>query len=345
MISKLFKSFIDFRNPRICFFGEKNKVLQYNIEKSEWKLSFLPIHGQNGEFNYYSSACTLPNGDIIVSGGGVSNTVYLFQLSKMTLTLKKHLIYTRKEHASVFLNNSVYVLGGYDGKNGSFLNSCEQYDVEKDEWKTISPMMIAKCAFGATTINNRYIYTIGGYNGKERLSTIEKYDYKIDKWILIDVKLKYSLSNSACVSYTENTLMILGGGFNLGFSLDVNLLDITKNEWIILSNMSDGRDLRNKIIYFNGFAYAIGGNNCKGEKYSIFKNEWIPLSSYEFLVKDNLDSWSCALSYDIPGKSGDQKSQLHKNCQYDEMYDVDDEEQYGENMSLEHDSYINEEWT
>ena len=285
-----------------------------------------------------------------MSGGGVSNTVYLFSLSKMTLTPKKHLIHIRKEHASVFLNNSVYVIGGYDGKNSSFLNSCEQYDLEKNEWKMVSPMMLAKCAFGATTMNDRYIYTIGGYDGTERLNIIEKYDYKIDKWVLIDVKLKYALSNSACVSYAENKLMILGGGFNLGFSLDVNLLDITKNECIALSNINDGRDLRNKIVYFNGYTYAIGGNNCKGEKYSIFKNEWTPLTSYEFLVKDNLDSWSCALSYDLPSKLDENKSLVYKNYRYDEMYDVDDDEEdeeqqvYGEHMSLEHGSYINEEW-
>jgi kelch-like protein 10 len=336
----------DHKNPRVCFFGEKNKVLHYNIEKNEWKLSYLPIHGQPGEFHYYSSACTLPSGDILITGGGVSNSVYMFSISKMSLTPKKHLLNTRKEHASIFLNNCVYVLGGYDGTNSRFLNSCEQYDLEKDEWKSVSPMVIAKCAFGATTVSNRYIYTVGGYDGQERLNTIERYDYKTDKWTLLDVQLKNALSNSACVSIAENTLVILGGGFNLGFSLDMNLLDTQKNEWVQLPSMTDGRDLRNKIVFSSGCIYAIGGNNCKGEKYSVQKNEWSTITGYEFLVKDNLDSWACAQTFDLPGRLGDpNKSQLYQNYQqYDEMYDVDDDEEFGEHMSLEPDSFIHDEW-
>jgi len=243
----------------------------------------------------------------------------------------------------------VYVLGGYDGTNSRFLNSCEQYDLEKDEWKLVSPMVIAKCAFGAATVNNRYIFTVGGYDGQERLNTIERYDYKIDKWTLIDVQLKHALSNSACISFAENALCILGGGFNLGFSLEVNMLDTTKNEWITLPTMVDGRDLRNKIVQFGGVLYAIGGNCYKGAKFSIAKNEWSMMSSYEFLVKDNLDSWSCALSYDIPGKLGENKANVYQSYQYDEMYDVDEDEmdedeQFGDHMSLEPESFIEEVW-
>jgi len=78
-------------------------------------------------------------------------------------------------------------LGGYDGTLNSFLSSCEKYDLETDEWKPVSSMMIAKCAFGTTTVANRYIFVVGGYDGHERLNTIEKYDAKIDKWTMLDV--------------------------------------------------------------------------------------------------------------------------------------------------------------
>lgn len=38
----------------------------------------------------------------------------------------------RKEHSAVINESSVYVMGGYDGQQSSFLNLCEQYDVEKN---------------------------------------------------------------------------------------------------------------------------------------------------------------------------------------------------------------------
>jgi kelch-like protein 10 len=79
------------------------------------------------------------------------------------------------------------------------------------------------------------------------------------------------------------------------------LLDINTNEWKSLHPMSDGRDLRNKLVSVNGNVYAMGGNNFLAEKYSCKRNEWSLLSSYQHLVNDNLDSWACALHYEIPG--------------------------------------------
>ena len=69
-------------------------------------------------------------------------------------------------------------------------------------------------------------------------------------------------------------------------------------KWKQLPSMAEGKDLRNKIIVFNGEVYAIGGNNFTAEKFSINKNTWEVASSYQDLVDDNLDSWTCALYYD-----------------------------------------------
>lgn len=35
----------------------------------------------------------------------------------------------RKEHAAVINENLVYVMGGYDGVQNIFLNSCEVYNI------------------------------------------------------------------------------------------------------------------------------------------------------------------------------------------------------------------------
>lgn len=36
-------------------------------------------------------------------------------------------------------------------------------------------MNISKCAFSATVVNKKNIYTFGGYDGHNRLDTIERY--------------------------------------------------------------------------------------------------------------------------------------------------------------------------
>ena len=60
--------------------------------------------------------------------------------------------HSRKEHATVLLQNHVYVLGGYDGKTNSFLSSCERYNIANDNWELIKPMIIPKCAFASTNV-------------------------------------------------------------------------------------------------------------------------------------------------------------------------------------------------
>lgn len=305
-ISSPVSYFIDVHNPRICYFGEKNKILIYDINADEWDMTQLSF-GETYEFNYYSSAATLPNGSIILTGGESSNAVCQVYLTSyrahkhpsVKIVQREPMNHPRKEHVSLYLSNSVYVLGGYNGKSNNFLNLCERYDLETGHWHPISSMIVPKCAFAATTLNNRYIFAVGGYNGTIRLNSIEKYDIKTDKWTMLDIKMKQSLSNSACFAYSEQSLMILGGGHNKGFSLEMIEFNIETQKWKKFKSMSDGKDLRNKVIVFNGEIFAIGGNNCLAEKFSLRKNDWELLSSYQSFVNDNLDSWACGLYYDM----------------------------------------------
>ena len=58
--------------------------------------------------------------------------------------------------------------------------------------------------------------------------------------------------------------------------------------------MSEGRDLRNKVCYVEGFAYAMGGLHSKAERLDYQAREWKDITCYP--LSDNLDSWaSCML--------------------------------------------------
>lgn len=201
----------------------------------------------------------------------------------------------RKEHSAVICESTVYVMGGYDGQQSSFLSLCEKFDVEKNVWKAFSPMNIAKCAFSACVVNRKFIYTFGGYDGQKRLDTIERYDLLEEHWELLKIKLRFPLSNCACFSPYMNKVVIFGGGFSSGFSHYVEMIDVESGEWKGLPKMKEGRDLRNKVVYVDGSAYAIGGLNKKCEKLQVSKRKWLPIPDY--IINDNLDSWSCALMF------------------------------------------------
>jgi hypothetical protein len=38
--------------------------------------------------------------------------------------------------------------------------------------------------------------------------------------------------------------------------------------------MAEGRDLRNKVVFIDDHAYAVGGLNSKAEKFNYFKKSW-----------------------------------------------------------------------
>lgn len=58
--------------------------------------------------------------------------------------------------------------------------------------------------------------------------------------------------------------------------------------------MSEGRDLRNKVCFVEGHAYAMGGLNSKAEKLAYKEKKWLEVLCYP--LSDNLDSWaSCQI--------------------------------------------------
>ena len=79
----------------------------------------------------------------------------------------------RKEHALVRLQTFIYVIGGYNMRKKSFLKSCERFDVEKNQWVYIAPLITQRCAFAASSLNNDKIAVCGGYDGTKRLDSIE----------------------------------------------------------------------------------------------------------------------------------------------------------------------------
>lgn len=165
-------------------------------------------------------------------------------------------------------------MGGYDGVQNTFLNSCEVYNIAKNEWNYYAPMNISKCAFSACVVNKKFIYTFGGYDGSNRLDSIERYLIGEGSWELLKVKLKFALSNCACFCPEKSKVVLFGGGFSSGFSPYVEQIDVETGEWKPLPIMTEGRDLRNKVVYVDDHAYAVGGLNYKVEKLNYAKKQW-----------------------------------------------------------------------
>lgn len=297
-------------DKKIAFFGDTNKVMLLDLKNFEWTIKTINNNSnsnrnmsgnggqgaaQNLDFMYYAAAVTLPNGDALITGGGSSTTVYQYINNKCEIVMRSSMNQMRKEHAAVINGPFVYVMGGYDGNQNIFLNCCEYYDIHKNQWKFFAPMNISKCAFSATIVNKEYIYTFGGYDGQQRLDAIERYHIKDGSWELLNIKLKFPLSNCACFCPQKNKVIVFGGGFSSGFSPFVEQIDVVTQQWESLPIMSEGRDLRNKVCYVEGSAYAMGGLNSKAERLNYFEKKWNDVPCYP--LSDNLDSWASCLLF------------------------------------------------
>lgn len=73
------------QEKRICFFGDGNKVMEFNLQTNAWTKK--QINNNGNDFLYYAAAVTLPNGDALIIGGGSSTTVYQFSSSTGKLTI------------------------------------------------------------------------------------------------------------------------------------------------------------------------------------------------------------------------------------------------------------------
>ena len=98
-------------------------MLTYDIEKNKWELHKLNTEdGEEVEFHYYSSAVTISSGNVLITGGGLFNDVYLFSPKDCKIKVKEPMNLIKKEHSTVYLNGKVYAIGGYDGQSSKFLN-------------------------------------------------------------------------------------------------------------------------------------------------------------------------------------------------------------------------------
>ena len=85
-------------------------------------------------------------------------------------------------HASVTCGDSIYSIGGHDGSQ--YLNSVERYDIQTDQWISISPMNQAYNLHAAVSIGES-IFVLGGWNDAFPLKSVEMYDTRSNKWMEI----------------------------------------------------------------------------------------------------------------------------------------------------------------
>ena len=96
-------------NVKIVMMGDKNKLLIWDMERKSFEFQSVRLNEKSDfEFNLFSSACTLPDGSILLTGGGCSDRVYKLRIIKdedkynIQVQEKQSMGQIRKEHVTLY---------------------------------------------------------------------------------------------------------------------------------------------------------------------------------------------------------------------------------------------------
>lgn len=199
------------------------------IEGNNLSLLYYPsyvsvVHFSNLPQNV--SIAQAQNGIYIIGGnaGGWElehyTTTYLYYSlddnAKNSLIQKATLKEARAWH-SVFtvLDSYIYAVGGYNNISGT-LNSCERYEVKRDKWTIIPPLLCKRWSASLTCFNERFLYVFYGMTQKILCKSIEKLDLlETDMgWVLIyepEIGIERARRRHASFQVSSKEILVFGG--------------------------------------------------------------------------------------------------------------------------------------
>jgi hypothetical protein len=166
---------------------------------------------------------------------GGTGKVNCLQFNDMSIKIKQQMS-EKSFFSAVYLKGMIYIFGGYDNYEKMQLKSCESYNIEKDEWKTLDVTLnTARSQSSSCIFNDNSIYICGGFN-KEigTLATVEKYNIKSNTITIVDVQMPSALRRFASMKISSNKILLIGGMERLNTESDaVFCFDIEEDDFRI----------------------------------------------------------------------------------------------------------------
>ncbi|OMO78064.1 Kelch repeat type 1 [Corchorus olitorius] len=194
-------------------------VESYDEESNQWT-SHPPLQQKKGSFSVLSL-----EGRMFAFGGG--NGIECFSEVEMfdpnigrliyampwvdregvgcLLTIKR-LIRYRFAPAAAEVNGTLYVAGGYNGKE--YLKSIERLDPRGHSWEQLGSMSTKRGCHSMVVLNEK-LYAIGGFDGTGMVSTVEVFDPRAGSWIM-ESPMNYSRGYFGTV-VIEDEIHVIGG--------------------------------------------------------------------------------------------------------------------------------------
>lgn len=202
------------------------------------------------------------------------------------------------EGQGAVVQNTLYLLGGFNTYDAQGTNQAALYDAEAQAWKAIAPLPEPLTHAGVLTVDDR-IYVIGGFVGTHpgpMTDHVWIYDTKTDTWSA-GVPLPEPRAAGAAVLLGRQ-IHYIGGGVRTGETISQDaqdhwVLDIDNGKtWIEKAPLPNPRNHLSGAV-LNGAVYIIGGQHLEGEatdnqssvhKYDAGRDSWTNVASLPYPV-------------------------------------------------------------
>jgi hypothetical protein len=239
------------------------------------------------------------NGTLYAGGGLVAcegdlcatNTVEVYSAETNSWTSATPMNIARSGHffAADDVSGVIYALGGVDS-SAEYLSSVEVFDLKTNQWTALPSMPTPRAGLGAVVLESK-LYAVGGCGGTapldacEALSTVEMYDPQTKAWSTLPPLLRPRHSFSLGVYGTQ--LILAGGSSSSGLTPDgtglvksVDILDLTANEWFMVTSMPDPRAglVKGYNLFVGISMFLVSGVNA--DNALVPTNEYMALMCY-----------------------------------------------------------------
>lgn len=211
---------VDFKTILYYHFPSKIYKKRIFIDRSEFKANFEI--NDHIELNYFNKLF------ILVGKNHNMFFYYDFDLNEVIRLSDSKYSHYSGNMIYIPLNNSIYLLGGFNSKkcelyrnDDLFINNkAEDLSLNKNVWNAIPELNIFRQESSCALIN-KFLYIFFGYNIgiKENNHTIERINVlKNDEWEVINLKMNENISkelvclnSNGIIPYREGEVLILGG--------------------------------------------------------------------------------------------------------------------------------------
>jgi hypothetical protein len=208
------------------------------------------------------TATLLPNGEVLVAGGGGGSLMSLAELydpAAGTWSTTGSMSAGRANFTATLLpNGEVLVAGGTNGS--SYPSSAELYDPAAGTWSTTGSMSVGRANCTATLLPSGNVLVAGGSSGGNTSSSAELYDPAAGTWSTTG-SMSVGRANCTATLLPSGNVLVAGGSSGGYTSSSAEVYDPSARTWSLTGSMSANHISDTATLLPNGKVLVAGEYN------------------------------------------------------------------------------------